>query len=90
MREEVSIQNMEYADDMTLVSGCARRGLRTLHTTCLGIGFSISCKKSKTLAVCPANSTSMQPRAVQLCSGEEPVAVVEDFEYLGCTRKESM
>ena len=88
MREEVSIQDLEYADDMTLVSDSMdvlEEVLRTLHTTCSGMGLSISCKKSKILAVCPTNSTSMQPRAVRLCSDEVPVAVVEDFEYLGCT-----
>ena len=89
MREEVSIQDLEYADDMTLVSdsmNVLEEVLRTLHTTCSGMGLFIS-KKSKILVVCPTNcnSTSMQPRAVRLCSGKVPMAVVEDFEYLGCT-----
>ena len=77
-REEVSIQELEYADDMTLVSDAMdvlEEVLRTVHTICAGMGLSISSKKSKILAVCSTNLTSMQPRAVQLCSGEEPVAV---------------
>ena len=60
MREEVSIQDLEYADDMTLVSDSMdvlEELLRILHTTCLGMGLSISCKKFKILAVCPTNST---------------------------------
>ena len=64
MREEVSIQDLEHADDMTLVSDSIdvlEEVLKTLHTTCSGIGLSISCKKSKILAVCPTNWTSMQP-----------------------------
>ena len=88
MKEEVSIQDLEYTDDMTLVSDSMdvlEEVLRTLHTTCSGMRLSICCKTSKILAVCPNNSSSMQPRAVQLCSDEVPVAVVEDFEYLGCT-----
>ena len=58
--------------------------LRTLHTTSSGMGLSISCKKSKILAVCPTNSTRYNVELSD-CSGEEPVAVVEDFQYLGCT-----
>ena len=48
MREEVSIQDLEYADDMTLASDSMdvlEEVLRTLHTTCFGMGLSISCKK---------------------------------------------
>ena len=63
-RSTVSIQDLEYADDMTLVSDSMdvlEEVLRTLHTTCSGMGLSISCKKSKILAVRPTKSTSMQP-----------------------------
>ena len=41
MREDVSIQDLEYADDMTLVSESVdvlEEVLRILHTTCLGNG----------------------------------------------------
>ena len=88
MKGKVTIKDVEYADDTTLVSesmDVLEEILRTLHTTYSGMGLSISSKKSKILAVYPSNSTSIQPSDVQLSSGEEPVAVVEDFEYLGST-----
>ena len=45
----------------------------------------ISSKKTKILAVRPSTFLSAAPRAVHLKSVEEPVAVVEEFEYLGST-----
>ena len=42
MREEVSIQDLEYADDTTLVSDfldVLEEVLRTLHTTCSRMGL---------------------------------------------------
>ena len=59
--------------------------LRSLDAVCSGVGLSISSKKSKILAICPSISLGAPPRAVHLNSEEEPVAVVEEFEYLGST-----
>ena len=72
---------------MTLVSDSMdvlEERLRILHTTYSGMGLSISSRKSKIVAVCPSSLTSIQPSTIQLTPGEEPVSVVEDFQYLGC------
>ena len=55
--------------------------LRSLDVVCSGLGLSISTKKSKILAL----SLGASLGAVHLNSKEEPVAVVEQFEYLGST-----
>ena len=49
------------------------------------MGLSISSKKSKILAICPSISLGASPRDVDLNSEEEPVAIMEEFEYLGST-----
>ena len=59
--------------------------LRPLDVVCSGLGLSISSKKSKILAICPSISLGASLGAVHLNSKEEPVAVVEKFEYLGST-----
>ena len=88
MRGSVLIQDLEYADDMALVSDsmdALEEVLRSLDAVCSGVGLSISSKKFKILAICPSISLGAPPRAVQLSLEEEPVAVVEEFEYLGST-----
>ena len=88
MRGSIFLQDLEYADDMALVSdsmGALEEVLRSLSAVCSGVGLSISSKKTKILMIHPSTSLSVQPRAVQLKPGEEPVAVVEEFEYLGST-----
>ena len=88
MKGSVLIQDLEYADDMALVSDsmdALEEVLRSLDAVCSGVGLSISSKKSKILAICPSISLGAMPRAVQLSLEEEPVAVVEEFEYLGST-----
>lgn len=50
MRKKVTIQDLEYADDMTPMSDSMdvlEEILRTLHTICSGMGLSIISKKSK-------------------------------------------
>ena len=59
--------------------------LRSLDFVCSGVGLSISSKKTKILAILPSTSDVAQPRSVQLKPEEEPVAVVEEFDYLGST-----
>ena len=59
--------------------------LRALNGWSIGMGLTISTKKTKILAVCPANSLNTLPRSVPLGKEHEPVEVVEDFEYLGST-----
>ena len=82
-KKKVTIQDLEYADDMTLMSDSMEvleEILRTLHTICSGMGLSIISKKSIILGVCPSNSTST---AVQQKPGEEPMVVLEVFQYFG-------
>ena len=67
-------------DDMVLVSDSMdafEEVLRSLSAVCSSVGLSISSKKTKILVLHPSSSLSVQPRAVQLKLGEEPVAVVE-------------
>ena len=88
MRGSIFLQVLEYADDMALVSDsmdALEEVLRSLSAVCSGVGLSICSKKTKILMIHPSTSVSIQPRAVQLKPGEEPVAVVEEFEYLGST-----
>ena len=88
MRGSTLIQDLEYADDMALVSDsmdALEEVLRSLDAVCSGIGLSISSKKTMILAVQPSNSLCAHPRPVHLKPGEEPVAIVEEFQYLGST-----
>ena len=88
MRGSVLIQDLEYADDMALVSdsmGTLEDVLRSLDSACSGVGLSISSKKTKILAVLPSPYPCPPPHPVSLKPGEQPVAVVEEFEYLGST-----
>ena len=88
MRDSIFVQDLEYADDMALVSDsmdALEEVLRSLSAVCSGVGLSITSKKTKILMIRPSTSLSVQPRAVQLKPDEELVAVVEEFEYLGST-----
>ena len=87
MSSDVLIQDLEYADDMALVSDsmdALEELLRALSALCTGMGLSVNAGKTKILAVRPTNSCA-PPRKVQLRGNEEPVKVVESFEYLGST-----
>ena len=75
----IFLQDLEYADDMELVSDSMdafKEVLRSLSAVCSGVGLFISSKKTNILIIHPSTSLSVQPRAVQLKPGEEPVAVV--------------
>ena len=58
-----------------------------MNSVCSSGGLSINSKKNKILAVVPSPSPSPcpQPHSVSLKPEEQPVAVVEEFEYLGST-----
>ena len=90
MRGSVLIQDLEYADDMALVSDSMdtlEEVLQSLNSVCSGVGLSISSKKTKILAVVLSPSPSPCPPLclVSLKPEEQPIAVVEEFEYLGST-----
>ena len=81
MRREVSIKDLEYVDDMALVSDsmdALEEILRALDATCSEMGLTISSKKTKILAVHPTSSSNTPPRPVQMGAGREPIKVVED------------
>ena len=54
----------------------------SMESRCSDLGLTISCKKTKLLAVLP-HSTCQQPVPVSLRSGANPIEVVHQFEYLG-------
>ena len=88
MRGQVSFRNLEYADDMALVSDtmdALEDTSRVLNGLCVGIGLKINAKKTKVLAVCPHCAQSAPPRSMQLGDGGEHMEVAEEFEYCGST-----
>ena len=88
MKNQVTMSDLEYADDMALIAdsmGTLEEVLLTLHTTWSGMGLSINTKKTKNLAICPSSSSTSTPRPVQLSEDSQPIAVVDHFEYLGST-----
>ena len=56
-----------------------------MEVSCSKMGLTISSKKTKILAVRPAGRPSQSQRDVLLRPSDEPVSVVESFEYLGST-----
>ena len=60
--------------------------LESLAACCKKLGLTISCKKTKTLAVLPPDSPAdLTPTPIHLLPGEEPIEVVFSFQYLGST-----
>ena len=89
MKECVMIQDLEYADDMCLISDNMdelEMMLQDMNESCSEMGLTISTKKSKIMAVLPslgADNPQQLPRPVQIQLLSDPVSVVSDFEYLG-------
>ena len=88
LSRELHLQDLEYADDMALVSDSMdllEELLQAMEVSCSEMGLTISSKKTKILAVHPADRPSQPPRDVPLRPADDPVSVVEEFEYLGST-----
>ena len=86
MRSCSLIQDLEYADDMALISDfmdALEEVLRSLNVVCSSVGLSISLKITKIFSILSFTSLSDMPCPVQLKPEEEPMAVVEEFEYHG-------
>ena len=86
MVEELVLHDLEYADDMVLVSvsmDALEELLHAMEASCCEMGLTISTRKTKILAIRPAVNPSQPPREVLLRPIDDPVSVVEDFEYLG-------
>ena len=56
-----------------------------MEISCSEMGLTISSKKTKILAIRPVGRPTQSPRDVLLSLSDEPVSVVESFEYLGST-----
>ena len=59
-----------------------------MDKSCSEMGLTNSARKTKIMAVLPTPQAGQQhqpPRQVQLQRADEPVDVVEEFEYLGST-----
>ena len=87
LKLETLVIDLEYADNMALlVDNWAdlTTMLDSLSTTCKKLGLTISCKKTKTLAVL-TNPGAQSHAPVQLVPGGEPIEVISHFQYLGST-----
>ena len=84
MREQFLIPDLEYADDMCLLSNSMdelEEMLLDLDQSCNQMGLSISARKTKILSI--TSNQQESPRRVTLQSADEAVDVIEEFEYMG-------
>ena len=87
LKFETLVTDLEYADDMALLAdnwADPTTIMDNLATTCKKLGLTISCQKTKTLAVL-TNPGDQSPAPVQLVPGSEPIKVISHFQYLGRT-----
>ena len=85
LREESIVSDLEYADDMAIMADNwedLSAMVRLLSHHCSSLGLSISCKKTKTLAVLPTGSHQL-PQPILLPTSDDPIEVVSHFQYLG-------
>ena len=69
MSRELPLYDLEYADDMSLISNLMdmlEEVLRAMEVSCSEMGLTISSKKINILAVRPAGTPSQSPRDVLL------------------------
>ena len=87
MTLETLVTDLEYADDMVPLSNSwsdLEVMIKSLHQQCTAMGLTISCRKTKTLAVLPSSSCP-QPQPILLSPAADPVEPVTAFQYLGST-----
>ena len=81
------MSDLEYANDMALLAdnwSDLTIMLESLSNCCQKLGLTISCKKTKSLAVLPPEQPQIQsPLPIHLVPGDEPIDVVSHFQYLG-------
>ena len=86
---ETLVTDLEYADDMSLLANnwCDLTAmLDSLSTCCKKLGLTISCKKTKSLAVLPPNDpVAKSPVPIHPVPEGEPIKVVSHFQYFGST-----
>ena len=81
----VSVSDLEYADDMALISdsfGVLTTLLESLDSTCCIMGLSINYKKTKLLSILP-NDDIQPPCPILLHPDCDPIEVVTSFQYFG-------
>ena len=87
LRFESLVTDLEYADDMALLAdnwSDLTAMLDSLSTCSKKLGLTISCKKTKSVAVLPYEGPQIQsPVSIHLVPGDEPIKVVSHFQYLG-------
>lgn len=87
LKMESPVTDLEYADDMALLAGSwldFTVMLESLSTCCKQLGLTISCKKTKSLAVIPPEIPDAQrPEPIYLVPGDVPIETVSRFQYLG-------
>ena len=84
LKHETLVTDLEYANDMALLANNwadLTTMLDSLATTCKKLSLTISCKKTKTLAVL-TNPGDQSPAPIQLVPGGEPIKVVSHSQYL--------
>ena len=86
LKLETLVTNLGYADDMALLANNwsdLTAMLDSLSTCCKMLGLTISCKKTKSLAVLPPEDPAAQsPAPIHLVPGGEAIEVVFHFQYL--------
>ena len=88
MCEELPLHDLEYADDVALISDsmyALEEVIQAMEIGCSEMGLTISSKKTRILAVHPADKPSQPPGDVLLRPLDDSVSVVEEFKYLGST-----
>ena len=89
LQHEAIISDLEYADDMALVAESwddLKSMLDDVSLHCRDLGLTISCSKTKTLAVLPSDlypELYPEPVPINLFHDDDPVEVVSNFQYLG-------
>ena len=85
LTSEVSVSDLEYADDMALISDCYESLstlLESLDSSCHHMGLTINYKKTKLLAVLPgADAHPTSP--ISLHPDCDPIEVVPSLQYFG-------
>ena len=85
LTSEVSVTDLEYADDMALISDSYESLstlLESLDSSCHHMGLTINYKKTKRLAALPG-ADAHSPSLISLHPDCDPTKVVPSFQYLG-------
>ena len=85
LQHEAIISDLEYADDMALVTESwddLKSILDDVSIWRRDLGLTISCSKTKTLSVLPSDIYP-KPVPINLFPYDDPVVVVSNFQYVG-------